>query len=89
MRNSTHWDGAHPAVDPEEEPAGYPLPFHPLDLGAAALPEFFGFQVEGVVDTSLLAPERVRLLRFGDPHKASGNKATVTASPARPWWKFW
>lgn len=84
-----YWNGAHPAVDPAEEQAGYPLPFHPLDLGAAALPEFFGFQLEGVVDTSLLPPERIRLLRFGNPNKAPGHKAMNAAPPVRPWWKFW
>jgi hypothetical protein len=32
-----YWSGQHAAVDPEEEPEGYPFPFHPLDLGEAAL----------------------------------------------------
>ncbi len=61
------WNGAHPADDPEdlaEGEAPYPLPFHPLELGEAALREFFGYQLEGVVDASLLQPEALPLLRF-------------------------
>ena len=59
-----HWAGEHPAVDPEEEEGGYPFPFHPLELGEAALAEFFGYQLEGFVDPSLLEPEKVPLMRF-------------------------
>ncbi|MCV2419064.1 DUF6928 family protein [Paucibacter sp. DJ2R-2] len=61
------WAGAHPADDPEELAAGeepYPLPFHPLELGEAALREFLGYQLEGIVDASLLEPDTVPLLRF-------------------------
>lgn len=65
-----YWDGAHPAVDPAEEPNGYPLPFHPLELGEAALRAFFGFQIEGLVDATLLEPETIPMLRFGDPVRA-------------------
>jgi len=78
------WDGDHPAVDPEDEPDGYPLPFHPLDLGEEALREFFGFQLEGFVDATLLEPERVRMLCFGDP-----DKAPAPARVQKTWWKFW
>jgi hypothetical protein len=79
-----YWEGAHPAVDPEEEPDDYPLPFHPLELGEAALREFFGFQLEGFVDPTLFEPERVSMLRFdvGSPAKAPGKAKEV-------WWKFW
>lgn len=78
------WDGAHPAIDPEEDPDSYPLPFHPLELGEAALREFFGFQLEGFVDPSLLEPERVRMIKFetaGRLPKPEGAK--------KAWWKFW
>lgn len=78
------WAGEHPAVDPEEEPDGYPLPFHPLELGEAALRDFFGFQLEGFVDVSLLEPERIPMLCFDDPDRPSS-----PAPRARPWWKFW
>lgn len=78
-----YWEGAHPAVDPEEEPDGYPLPFHPLELGEAALRELFGFQLEGFVDPSLLEPERIRLFKF-EPSDFQPSPATT-----RPWWKFW
>jgi hypothetical protein len=69
------WTGQHPAVDPDEEDDEYPFPFHPLELGEAALVEFFGYQLEGKVDQSLLEPEQVPLLRF---------KRTKS-----PWWKRW
>lgn len=36
-----YWAGAHPVDDP------YPLPFHPLDLGQAALRHLFGFVTDG------------------------------------------
>lgn len=79
-----YWDGAHPAVDPEEEPDGYPLPFHPLELGEAALLEFFGFQLEGIVDPNMLPPDRIRMLRFEAPGKPVG-----PVHINKPWWKLW
>ena len=36
------WSGSNPAVDDEEEEDAYPFPFHPLELGEAALRELFG-----------------------------------------------
>jgi hypothetical protein len=59
-----YWAGDHPAVDPSEDDAEYPFVFHPLELGEAALQEFFGYQLEGVVDLSQLEPERIPLMRF-------------------------
>jgi len=79
-----YWDGVHPACDPEEEPNGYPLPFHPLELGEEALREFFGFQLEGYVDAMLLEPERIHMLCFDDP-----DKGAAPARGERAWWKFW
>jgi hypothetical protein len=70
-----YWSGEHPAVDPEEDEDGYPFPFHPLELGEAALAEFFGYQLEGVIDSSLLEPEQVSLLRF--------------KRVKSPWWRRW
>jgi hypothetical protein len=70
------WEGRHPAVDPSEAD-DYPLPFHPLELGEAALENFFGYQIEGFVETTHHDPESVRLLRF---HREN---------PERPWWKIW
>lgn len=69
-----YWAGEHPACDPDEEPDSYPFVFHPLDLGEAALREFFGYQLEGLVDDSLLEPESVPLLRF---------------ERRLPWWQRW
>jgi hypothetical protein len=50
------WSGEHPAVDEEEEEedGAYPFPFHPLELGEAALEELFGY----------LKPELVPLVRY-------------------------
>src|SRR5262245_4041791 len=57
-----YWAGEHPAVDPEEEPSAYPFPFHPLELGEAALLALFGYQLEGT--TSQFEPEEIPLMRF-------------------------
>ena len=66
------WNGEYPAVDPEED--DYPFQFHPLELGEAALREFFGYVLEGVVDASLIEPENIPLMGF---------------RRAKPWWKLW
>ena len=58
------WSGENPAVDPDEEPNGYPFPFHPLELGEAALRTFFGYQLEGYIDPTLVEPESIKLLRL-------------------------
>lgn len=81
-----YWDGAHPATDPDDEDEGdaYPLPFHPLELGEAALREFFGFQLEGYLDASLLEPENIRMLRFDPPGATSS-----PSQASKPWWKLW
>jgi hypothetical protein len=56
------WSGQNPVtVDGEDE---YPLPFHPLELGEAALKEFFGYQLEGFIDPSLLEPESIPLVKY-------------------------
>jgi len=68
------WDGKHPAVEPDEDPSAYPFPFHPLELGEAALKEFFGYQLEGFIDPELLEPEHIPLLHF---------------IQVKPWWRFW
>jgi hypothetical protein len=81
-----YWEGEHPAVDPEEqEEEAYPLPFHPLEMSDAALGELFGFQLEGLVDDSRLAPEQIRMLRFL-PH---GSSQSPSSSKTKTWWKFW
>ena len=69
-----YWSGEHPAVEGDEEDT-YPFPFHPLDLGEAALRELFGYQLEGYVDASLLEPESIPLIRYSRSRS--------------PWWKFW
>ncbi|AMK79074.1 MULTISPECIES: DUF6928 family protein [Methylomonas] len=69
-----YWSGLYPACDPDDEFPDYPLPFHPLDLGEAALSELFGYQLEGEINPTLLEPETIPLLRFKRSSK---------------WWKFW
>jgi hypothetical protein len=56
------WSGKHPATDDDQ--SDYPFPFHPLELGEAALKEFFGYQLEGLIDPTLLEPESVPLLKY-------------------------
>ncbi|MGE5836326.1 MAG: DUF6928 family protein [Acidobacteriota bacterium] len=68
-----YWAGEHPVVDPDVDEE-YPLPFHPLELGDAALLEFFGYQLEGSQDSSRVNPEAIPLLRFRRP---------------KPWWRLW
>jgi hypothetical protein len=68
-----YWSGRHPAVDDEDEDA-YPFPFHPLELGEAALHELFGYQLEGTSGPTLLQPETFTLLRY---------------KRSRSRWKFW
>jgi hypothetical protein len=72
---AAYWAGRHPALDPGEDDDEYPFPFHPLELGEAALQEFFGYQLEGVADASQIEPEQIPLMRF--QRKRSG------------WWRFW
>lgn len=59
-----YWSGQHPVPtdEPDEEP--YPFPFHPLDLGEAALRAFFGFILEGRRQPDDLDPFRVPLHGF-------------------------
>jgi Family of unknown function (DUF6928) len=61
-----YWSGEHPSggEDEEDDYPSYPFPFHPLDLGEAALRELFGYQLEGLVDRSLLEPASVPLVRY-------------------------
>jgi len=67
------WSGERPAVDPGEDPSSYPLSFHPLDFGDAAVRAMFGYQVDGEIDPSLLEPESIELVRL---------------KRSRSWWKF-
>lgn len=56
-----YWSGQHRLDDAGDE---YPLPFHPLELGEAALRELFGYQLEGYLDPAQLDPEQIPLLRY-------------------------
>jgi hypothetical protein len=71
-----YWSGKHPVNDdPEEEDSEYPFPFHPLELGEAALEALFGYHIEGPVNPTLLDAESVPLIKF---------KRGVRSK-----WKFW
>ena len=67
-----YWSGQHRATDDEDDE--YPFPFDPLELGEAALKDFFGYQLEGFVHPALLEPESVALVKY---------------KRSRPWLKLW
>ncbi len=70
-----YWNGEHPVFDPEEEDEDdYPFKFHPLELGEAALNDFFGYVLEGSITSEQIEPENVQLLGF---------------KRCKAWWKFW
>ena len=69
-----YWSGKHP-VGVDEDADAYPLPFHPLELGEAALMDRFGYQLEGDIVATLLEPATIPLVRFQRTRSA--------------WWKFW
>lgn len=72
-----YWAGAHPAIDPADMEDGeepYPFPFHPLELGEAALLDLFGYQIEGAAWEEAVDPDKIVLMRF---------------KRGKPWWKFW
>ena len=73
-----YWDGEFPAVDDEEDD-DYPFPFHPLELGEAALLNFFGYQIEGYADQNLIEPEAFPLIQLG----------RAVNPQVKPWWKIW
>ena len=66
------WAGQHPASDDDTD--DYPFPFHPLELGEAALKEFFNYQLEGLIDPAQLQPESIPLVKY---------------KRSRPRWRFW
>jgi hypothetical protein len=50
------WSGKNPVTNDDGDDE-CPLPFHPLELGEAALREFLGYQLEGFKDSARLQPE--------------------------------
>jgi hypothetical protein len=66
-----YWADRHPATEDGEE---YAFPFHPLELGEAALKEFFGYQLEGLIDPGILQPESIPLVKY---------------KRSRSRWRFW
>jgi hypothetical protein len=64
-----YWSGQHPAIDGDDEDgddedAEPAFPFHPLELGEAALKEFFGYNLEGEIDESQPDVQSIPLLTF-------------------------
>lgn len=57
-----YWAGEHPVVSSGDDP--YPLPFHPLDLGQAALRHLFGFVSDGPSRPDDVPTGEVHLLGF-------------------------
>lgn len=78
------WAGKHPAVDPEEEPEGYPLRFHPLEFGEAALMAWLGFVIEGYPEApaAVVDLEEVPLLSFRRRAQGHAPGAASAASSA-------
>jgi hypothetical protein len=54
------WAGEHPL----DHAPDYPLPFHPLDLGNAAMAEWFGFVIEGVRPKTCIDAEAIEIPVF-------------------------
>jgi hypothetical protein len=68
--------GEHP-VDWDE----YPLPFHPLELGEAALRALFGFNYEGVIHDDDIDLDQVVLAGFR-LSAATGTSAAASPTPS-------
>jgi hypothetical protein len=60
---ATFWAGGRP-VDPPGTPGGYPLPFHPLALGDAALEAIFGYTIENPLEPGMVDPDEIPLMRL-------------------------
>jgi hypothetical protein len=58
------WRGEHPLEEGEADAEDDALPFHPLELGEAALGALFGYHLEGPIDGTLIDPETIPLMRF-------------------------
>jgi hypothetical protein len=63
---ASFWAGEHPVAGSRQFPGRppYPLPFHPLELGDAALLALVGFAVEGRPADDLIDPRAVRLIGY-------------------------
>lgn len=69
------WAGERPAIDPADaDDEEYPLQFHPLDMGEAALEDLFGYQLEGYIKGEMLDPDSIPLMAF--------------TAVKKPWWKL-
>lgn len=56
------WSGQYPATEDNDD--AYPFPFHPLELGEAALWAFFGYQLEGFMGPAMFEPETIPLMKY-------------------------
>ncbi|WP_067484078.1 DUF6928 family protein [Actinomadura hibisca] len=74
------WAGEHPVPDdPDWSEEPYPLPFHPLDLGEAALRALLGFILEGMPEPDDIDPYGIELLGFqiADPDEVVAHDAAM------------
>lgn len=86
----SYWSGEHPVFDSADEDQAYPFPFHPLDLGEAALLEFFGYQIEGLAAPDQLKPEDIPLAAFKRVRPQEKPLVpTKHDKSGKPWWKSW
>jgi hypothetical protein len=64
---SPFWAGERPVMPLRPAPSSYPLPFHPLDLGEAALRELVGIVIEGQQMDDDIDADAVELTGFEVP----------------------
>jgi hypothetical protein len=78
------WAGQHPVDDDEDDVEPYPLPFHPLELGEAALSALCGFVLEGIPLAGTPDLSRVPLVgfRFGVKAKLARSHGRSIAQPS-------
>jgi len=69
-----YWAGEHPVASVPPGDGPYPLPFHPLELGEAALRALFGFILEGRPGPGDIDPFDVHLHGFRLPTRPAGRQ---------------
>jgi hypothetical protein len=67
-----YWRGEHAVEEGEADAENEALPFHPLELGEAALGALFGYHLEGPIDSTLIDPDAIPLMRFKRKRKLLG-----------------
>ncbi len=75
------WSG-----QPDDSEDDYPFPFHPLELGEAALKEWFGYQLEGLSDRRCLNPIRYRSSNTSVRRLAGSSGKRQRRRPRKRFW---